>query len=191
MDSNSSFVLILQLSCLKADLLPHKRSFLSLCLIKCFFHLQYLAAIFHFWLFWNLETLSWLAWFYLLFLPRRVDLQVTSRSTINLHKFIIMLLTDSSLCPWRLNTIMLFALSTRSLIDRDICDAIVDVLGLSVLVSGVVSFTCIGTGFVRIALFMDLHFSCNVHSAVSQFAHSNRNIENKSKWNTSYKVWIA
>ena len=38
---------------------------------------------------------------------------------------------------------MLFALSTRSLIDRDICDAILDVLGLSELISGVVSFICL------------------------------------------------
>ena len=41
---------------------------------------------------------------------------------------------------------MLFALSTRSLIDRDICDAILDVLGLSELISGVVSFICLEQG---------------------------------------------
>ena len=52
-------------------------------------------------------------------------------------------------------------LLTRSLIDRDIWDAIVDVLGLSVWVGGLVSFICIGTEFVRIVLFMDLHFFFN------------------------------
>ena len=72
--------------------------------------------------------------------------------------FIIVFLSDSLLSSWRLKTI-LFALSTRSLIDRHIWDAVVDVLVVetSVWVGGFVSFIFIGTGFIRIVLFMDLH----------------------------------
>ena len=62
------------------------------------------------------------------FLPRRVDLQVTSRSTINVHKFSTVILSDSLLRSWRLKTIILFTLSTRSLIDRDIWDGRVETL---------------------------------------------------------------
>ena len=46
----------------------------------------------------------------------------------------------------------------RSLIDRGIWNASVDALGFFEWVGGVASLICVETGFLRIVLFVDLHF---------------------------------
>ena len=125
---------------LKGDLLLQKRRFLNLCLIRCFaaiFHFFCLSTVVSSLM---LKFLNWSGGFFSLFrffinkvltiasgnttftglilpnsstLSRCMDLQVTLRSTIHLHKLIIMFLFDPLLCSWRMKTILLFALSTR------------------------------------------------------------------------------